>query len=538
MARSALFRKFTHLLQAARSEEVNTRSVSASTHQKHRWSRRRFLKYSALTGGAAIATTSLSKLPQLQPVMDYNNPRVAIIGAGIAGLNAAYQLKKLGIVATVYEARAFVGGRIQSRAVVNDRLINDLGGSFINIDYEDTLALVEEFGLELFDRSEASSQSEFPESAYYFNGRTFSDADLVKLLRPLADQLAIDAALLNEDFDTYAPQFDQLSVTDYLNRHRDKILAPVIRNLIENIIRTEYGAEPRESSALQLLFTALLVDEGTVSPINSDETYYIKGGSGRLIESLANALPGQIRVNSPLTELRSQNRGFRLTFSGNIVTEADYVILALPFTALRRVNIQVNLPSTLRRFINEVNLGRNEKLFAGFDRRVWLQDQGFTLDAWTDLGFSSVWEEIQHQPEQTEASLTFFLGGDETQVAKRNVNGLALRFLNRLNQVLPGVQNAATRQFYRTNWADDPYIGGGYTTFRPGQYLEFSEFLYIESDDPEERQDVYVGNLVFAGEHLSDEFYGYMNGGAQTGRLAAEVVGRWLRRASLPQQVA
>ncbi|WNN92074.1 FAD-dependent oxidoreductase [Gloeocapsopsis dulcis] len=53
---------------------------------------------------------------------------------------------------------------------------------------------------------------------------------------------------------------------------------------------------------------------------------------------------------------------------------------------------------------------------------------------------------------------------------------------------------------------------------------DFANFFYIESDDLEERQDVNVGNLVFAGEHLSDEFYGYMNGAAQTGRLAAEVV--------------
>jgi monoamine oxidase len=145
------------------------------------------------------------------------------------------------------------------------------------------------------------------------------------------------------------------------------------------------------------------------------------------------------------------------------------------------------------------------------------------------LGFSSTWEETQRQPEQSEASLTFFLGGDETQVARRNPNGLARRFLHRLSQVVPGIQNAATGRFYRTNWADDPYIEGGYTNFRPGQYLEFSEFVYIESDDPEERQDVHVSNLVFAGEHLSDEFYGYMNGGAQTERLAAQVISRLLR---------
>jgi monoamine oxidase len=48
--------------------------------------------------------------------------------------------------------------------------------------------------------------------------------------------------------------------------------------------------------------------------------------------------------------------------------------------------------------------------------------------------------------------------------------------------------------------------------------------MWIESEEAEERQDVSVGNLLFAGEHLSDEFYGFMNGAAQTGRLAAEVV--------------
>lgn len=55
---------------------------------------------------------------------------------------------------------------------------------------------------------------------------------------------------------------------------------------------------------------------------------------------------------------------------------------------------------------------------------------------------------------------------------------------------------------------------------------------YIESDNPEERQDVNVGNLAFAGEHLSDEFYGFMNGAAQTGRLAAELVVRRIRRST------
>ncbi|MBD2462592.1 FAD-dependent oxidoreductase [Oscillatoria sp. FACHB-1407] len=527
MARSPLFRTLSRLLQAARSEAAHsTQSSPQSSAIAPRLnpSRRRFLKYSALAGAGAIATSAIAEFPRLQGAMGYGTPKVAIVGGGIAGLNAAYQLKKAGIIATVYEAKPYVGGRIQSQTVVSNNLVNDLGGSFINTDHEDILALAQELGLELFNRIENADQFAFPESAYYFDNKMLSEADLIDLLRPLADQLVIDAALLDEDFDTYAPEFDQRSVADYLDQHRDKITAPVVRRLAENAIRTEYGVEPEDSSALQLLYTVLLLDGDAVTPIGSDETYFIQGGSGKLIEGLARALPGQIRANLPLTELRSHNNGFQLTFGTGLVVDADYVILALPFMALRRVNLQVELPDTLRRFINEVNLGTNEKLFAGFNQRSWHQEQGFVGEAWTDLGYSQVWEETQRQPDQLEGALTFFLGGQEARPTRRTVERQGQQFVHRLNKLIPGTKAVATGQFYRTNWASDPYIGGGYTSFRPGQYLEFGEFLYIESDDPEERQDVYVGNLVFAGEHLSDEFYGYMNGGAQTGRLAAEIV--------------
>ncbi|MBF2046587.1 MAG: FAD-dependent oxidoreductase [Elainella sp. C42_A2020_010] len=526
MARSPLFRKFIHLVRLAQSQS-SIADRSHKTDMPHaNWSRRKFLRLSALAGGAALATTAISELPRLQTAWGYGSPKVAIIGGGIAGLNAAYQLKKLGLKATVYEAKPYVGGRIQSRTVVSDNLINDLGGSFVNTDHEDILSLVDEFGLELFNRVEDADRATFPETAYYFDGKAIPEAELVELLRPLADQLAIDATLLDEDFDTYAPQFDQLSVADYLDQHRDKIPTPVVRRLAENAVRTEYGVEAKESSALQLLYSVTLVDDDRVSPIGSDETYYVKGGSGKLIESLTNALRGQIRTGLPLSALQSQGDGFRLTFSTGLRVEADYVILALPFTALRHVDLQVDLPDTLRRFIREVNLGTNEKLFAGFQQRAWHQDQGFVGEAWTDLGFSGLWEETQRQPEQTAGSLTFFLGGAEVHRARRNANSQGRKFVNRLDKVMPGAKAAATRQFYRTNWAEDPYICGGYTSFKPGQYLEFGEYLYIESDDPAERQDVYVDNLVFAGEHLSDEYYGYMNGAAQTGRLAAATVAR------------
>jgi monoamine oxidase len=257
----------------------------------------------------------------------------------------------------------------------------------------------------------------------------------------------------------------------------------------------------------------------------SDETFMVEGGSGQIIAALAQALSSRIRTGRVLRKITSQQSGFRLTFVGGEVVEADYVILAIPFTVLRNVDLEVGLPETLRRFIDEVDLGANEKILAGFRERVWRQEDGFVNEVWTDLEFSEAWEDTQRQPDSQEAALTFYFGGDEVEAIRQGTaRAQGRRMVQQLEQVIPGAQDAANDRFLRTGWAQSRFTRGSYSNFKPGQLTTFGGFLYIESDDPDERQDVHVGNLVFAGEHLSDEFFGFMNAAAQTGRLAAEVV--------------
>lgn len=74
-----------------------------------------------------------------------------------------------------------------------------------------------------------------------------------------------------------------------------------------------------------------------------------------------------------------------MTFSRERVVDVDYAIVTIPFTVLRDIDLQVSLPRKLRRFIKEVNLGSNEKIIAGFDRKVWRRANGFVMDIWTDL---------------------------------------------------------------------------------------------------------------------------------------------------------
>jgi len=64
--------------------------------------------------------------------------------------------------------------------------------------------------------------------------------------------------------------------------------------------------------------------------------------------------------------------------------------LSPSLTVLRDVKIQVDLPKRLRRFINEASLGSNEKLYAGFEQKVWRRENGFVQEVWTDLEFSKL----------------------------------------------------------------------------------------------------------------------------------------------------
>lgn len=527
MARTRLFRSLIRALRLAHQQNWEAEARSA-LQCKQGWTRRRFLKTAALAGSAALATTALPR-GAFATIGGGSAPKVAIVGGGIAGLNAAYQLQKAGIHATVYEARRRVGGRIHSvTGAVGEGLVTDLGGELINTDHEDMLVLVREFGLRLFSRVDDAAGFPLPDTAYFFDGQALSEEQVAFDLQALAAQIARDSERLDSDFDRVAPLLDRLSVSQYLDRHADRIPKAYIRTLIENSIRTEYGVEPGFASPLELIFNLPTVDGQTVEVLgNSDEAFVVEGGTGKIIKALEAALRGQIRTRHELVRVEAEDSKFQLQFASGYVVSADFVILTIPFSVLRDVEMAVPLPRRLKRFIRELDLGRNEKLIAGFSERVWQSDPGFVNEAWTDLGFAEVWDATERQPDNREAALTFFLGGREVDALRLgSVREVGRTFVQRLEAILPGTVDASNDRFLRTRWAQSRFTRGAYSNFKPGQLTRFGRFLWIDDPDPSQRQEVHVGNLVFAGEHLSDAFFGFMNGAAETGRLAADLARR------------
>lgn len=522
MAHSPQFRSLHRALQRARQRNLAAAGHPAAVvHSGTRVSRRQFLR----AGAAAAAATGLAvgnggrvaRAALTTDGVSQTGARIAVVGAGLAGLNAALRLQDLGYRPTVYEARDRVGGRCHSVTVGPDYVL-DLGGSFVNSDHADMLSLLKQFDLRRFDRIADAERVSYPIDAFYFGGRRIPEAEIADALRLLAKQITDDAALLDQNWSKWASKFDALSVEDYLDQHEDKIGAPFARTLMENAIRTEYGVEPEQSSALQLLFLLPVVDGQDVEVLGySDERFVVKGGVGRLPLAMASALGDRVQLGRVLTRVEDRMATYTLTFADGASVEVDAVIIAIPVSLLKSIDWVVTLPAQFRRYIQDVDLGRNEKTFVGFDPRVWRTPDGFVNGLWTDQGYSAAWDATQRQ-ERRDGALTFYFGGDEL----RRRPG-AQQLVRRFDNVIDGALEGYTGFSLATDWANEKFTRGAYVNFGPGELTTYGQYFWIENE-----LSVAFRNLAFAGEHFSDLWYGFMNGAAETGRLAADHVARRL----------
>ncbi|NEP60671.1 MAG: FAD-dependent oxidoreductase [Symploca sp. SIO2G7] len=522
MARTPLFGLFSRALRSATLANrygVPIDELSElQPRQKRRLGRRKFLKTATAFGGGTVLTAGSPNLRSALLAQEANTPKIAIIGAGIAGLNAAYQLKKAGYRATIYEASNRVGGRMYTvHDAVGENIWVNLGAEYINSDHEDMIAIAEELNIPLLDRFTREELA--LQELYYFDGRTLSDAELGQALLPVAERIAADADRLDEDWDTVSVELDALSIADYCDLLG---ISGWLRAFIETVMVAEMGLEVDEVTALNLIWLTPAVNEnGSVMATGeSDERYLVKNGTQTITDAIAQEVQNQIETGMALTAIRSRGDRFRLTFDYTDI-DADIVILALPFSVLRRIPLRLDLPESLRQFINQLGYANNVKVATGYSKSVW-RKQGLSGAGYTNRPYQTFFETTQLQGTEAQ-SLTFYLGGDIGIASKRySVRDNARIYTQMLNKLIPGLTEAWNGKATRLHWPTYSYARGSYACWKPGQYTGFmQDYIYLEG---EEQQEFAVGNLIFAGEHTSDAYQGYMNGAAQSGRLAANAV--------------
>jgi monoamine oxidase len=533
MARTPLFRSLERSLRLARLSLATGRpaaELAGELRERRRaapppLTRRDFLRSTAVAAvGLGVAGC---RLPRPAPAPPGAPLEVLIAGGGIAGLTAAYRLHQQGVAVRLLEAQERVGGRMFSlRGHFADGQVAELGGELIDSGHTHIRALAEELGIGLDDLHAGEAMDE---ELWNFAGRRWSDAEVVEAFVPVAARIDADLATLAEPWATYdqpngAEALDRTTLRQWLAQ------APCeawFRTLLDVAYTGEYGLETDRQSALNLHFMIDTEPDPFRIFGDSDERFHVQGGNDRIPLELARRLDGVVDTGSRLEAVRRRADGaFECSVrrgGASHTVAAPHLVLALPFTLLREVELDLELPAVKRRAIAELGYGTNAKLMVGFDARPWRTRHGSNGSVVTDLGFQSTWETSRKQPGDA-GILTNFTGGDHgVELGGGTAAEQAAALVAGLESVYPGISAARPGMAEaRFHWPSHRWTRGSYACYLPGQW---TGVCGAEGER--------VGNLHFIGEHCSLDAQGFMEGGCETGERAARDVLADLRPGSV-----
>jgi monoamine oxidase len=448
---------------------------------------------------------------------------VVVVGAGLAGLTCAYRLQQAGVGARIYEAADRVGGRCWTgRDVFTGGQIYEHGGELIDSGHLATKQLAQELGLNLDNLVQAEAAG--TEMGGYFDGQPYSREAMADDLKTVWQQLHKDvsAASYPTLYWSSTPrgrELDQMSIADWIEAYVPGGLGSRLGQLLDVAYTIEYGAESSVQSSLNLLYLLGYVGPGQFRTFGkSDEKLHVRGGNDRITDALGQRLAGQIQTAAELVAIKLAPGGtYALTMKGGATRSvtADRVVLALPFSILRSSvefsRAGFNAVKTIA--INELGMGTNSKLHLQFSRRAW-RDLGSNGETYSDRGYQNTWEVTRAQPGRPGILVNYTGGSVGASFGQGTPTARAQQFLQQVEPVLPGLSQHWNGKATIDSWTGYPWTKGSYSYWKVGQYTRFAG---AESE--------ISGACHFCGEHTSQDFQGYLNGGVESGeRAAAEVL--------------
>jgi monoamine oxidase len=505
------------------------------------YSRQEFLR----RGGAAGAAVAVAgPLALARPARAASTPKIAIVGGGIAGLACALTLQDKGVYADVYESHPTrVGGRMHSdwtEPPLKDFWRNgqqaELCGELIDSNHKTILQLAQRFGLATVDL--LGAQPNGTEDTYWIFGQPYpkdqADADFQPVHQILQNQVQQTGYPTLYNLSTDAGKFfDHMTVYDWIENYVPGGHAAPFGALLNNAYNEEYGAETTDQAALNLIYLlGFNAKPGNFSIYGkSDERYHIVGGNSNLPVEIAGSLPsGSIHLGYRMTSIKTNADGtITMTFDtgGGASTSvtADHVVLCMSFAVLRTLNYRkAGFDTRKQTAITQLGAGINAKLNVQFNSRLWNAD-GSTGSIYTDQPFQSGWDVTRGQSGDTGifveypgANVAKSMGQSNpytTNATNAQVTTFTQQLLSQLEPIFPGITNQWNGKAMLSTPFTDPNFLCSYSYWKPGQYTSFSGYEKVRQ-----------GNIHFAGEHCSQDFQGFMEGGASEGvRAAQEILG-------------
>ncbi|WP_454565805.1 flavin monoamine oxidase family protein [Pseudomonas sp. AIG] len=421
-----------------------------------------------------------------------------VIGGGLSGLTAAYELQNKGWQVTLLEAKPSMGGR--SGMATSEWIGNDKTQPVLN-KYVSTFKLG------------TTPAPEFVRTpGYLIDGEYFSAADLATKQPATADALKRyqktldDLARSIDDPQNPAATstlhaLDQITVSSWLDKQN---LPATARQLINQDIRTHYD----EPSRLSLLYFA---QQNRVYRGISDRDLRasrLVGGSQVLAQAFVKQIK-TIKTNSPVSAINQDKDGVTVKV-GSVGYQADYVVLAVPLRALNKIALTPALDAQHLAAIKGTNYGWRDQIMLKFKTPVWESKARMSGEIYSNTGLGMLWIEPALKGG---ANVVINLSGDNARVMQAfGDKQMVDQVLIRLHAFYPQARGSFTGYEIR-RYSTDPSMGGAYLAYGPGQISKFWRLW----ERPLQR-------VTFAGEHTDTLYPGTLEGALRTGQRAASQV--------------